>query len=76
MGKPPSDLAWNWGEQVTKRDSSRPTLIDLDEWFHRYVAAGRVAVNQTGHKLPPKVEACASDPQAEACAYHVSCFTS
>ena len=60
-GKLPSGLAWKWGDHVTERDIKRPTLVDLDKWLRHYVAAGRVAVNQTGHKPPPKVEVSASD---------------
>ena len=29
-GKLPSGLAWKWGEHVTERDITCPTLIDLD----------------------------------------------
>ena len=55
-GKLPAGLAWRWGEHVVERDITRPTLVDLDEWLRRQVAAGRVTVTQTGHKQPAKVE--------------------
>ena len=55
-GKLPAGLAWRWGEHVVERDITRPTLVDLDEWLCRQVAAGRVTVTQTGHKQPAKVE--------------------
>ena len=56
-GKLPARLAWRWGEHVIERDITRPTLVDLDEWLRRQVAAGRVTVTQIGHKQPAKVEA-------------------
>ena len=55
-GKLPAGLAWRWGEFVVENGITRPTLIDLDGWLRRHVAAGRVAVTQTGTKQPPKVE--------------------
>ena len=55
-GKLPAGLAWRWGEHVVERDITRPTLVDLEEWLRRQVAAGRVTVTQTGHKQPAKVE--------------------
>ena len=55
-GKLPAGLAWKWGEFVVENGITRPTLIDLDGWLRRHVAAGRVAVTQTGTKQPPKVE--------------------
>ena len=56
-GKLPANLAWKWGEHVIERDITRPTLVDLDGWLQRHVAAGRVAVTLTDHKQPPpKVE--------------------
>ena len=55
-GKLPAGLAWRWGEFVVENGITRPTLIDLDGWLRRHVAAGRVAVAQTGTKQPPKVE--------------------
>ena len=54
--KLPAGLAWRWGEFVVENGITRPTLIDLDGWLRRHVAAGRVAVTQTGTKQPPKVE--------------------
>ena len=55
-GKLSAGLAWRWGEFVVENGITRPTLIDLDGWLRRHVAAGRVAVTQTGTKQPPKVE--------------------
>ena len=55
-GKLPAGLAWRWGEHVVEQVITRPTLVDLDEWLRRQVAAGRVTVTQTGHKQPAKVE--------------------
>ena len=55
-GKLPAGLAWRWGEFVVENGITRPTLIDLDGWLRRHVAAGRVSVTQTGTKQPPKVE--------------------
>ena len=48
-GKFPSGLAWKWGEHDVECDITRPTLVDPDQCLRRHVAAGRVAVNQTGH---------------------------
>ena len=47
-GKLPAGLAWRWGEFVVENGIIRPTLIDLDGWLCFHVAAGRVAVTQTG----------------------------
>ena len=46
----------NLATLVTERNITRPTLVALHEWLRRHVAAGRVAVNQTGHKPLPRVE--------------------
>ena len=70
-GKLPANLAWKWGEHVIERDITRPTLVDLDGWLQRHVAAGRVAVTLT-LKQPPKVESNSSDKQpATTSVYHV-----
>ena len=55
-GKLPAGKAWRWGEFVVENGITRPTLIDLDGWLCFHVAAGRVAVTQTGTKQPPKVD--------------------
>ena len=59
-GKLAANLAWKWGEHGVDGDITRPTLIDLDGWLQRHVAAGRVAVTLT-LKQPPKVESNSSD---------------
>ncbi|KAF0298524.1 hypothetical protein FJT64_004124 [Amphibalanus amphitrite] len=55
-GKLPASLAWRWGEHMVENGITRPTLVDLDEWLHRHVSAGRLALNVTTKQLM-KVEA-------------------
>ena len=61
VGKLPSALVWKWGEFTIDNGITRPTLIDLDSWLRRCVAAGRVTLTVTGNKPSPKVEVNSAD---------------